>query len=131
MVKRQQDCEQNDQQRQAEVAKRVLQWRWLIIDEISMVSARLLGLVDEKLRNVVRDIGTNKWTGGYVRPFARLNVFCVGDFWQLEPPDGGFLGAVPAEFIAGARKYVAGAGIAHGQSLVWVAIPSACTALRN
>ena len=38
---------------------------------------------------------------------------------QLEPPDGGFLGAIPTDFIAGARKYAAGAGIAHGQSLVW------------
>ena len=59
-----------DWQRQDEVAKRVLQWRWLIIDEISMVSARLLGLVDEKLRNVVRDIGANKSKDGHVRPFG-------------------------------------------------------------
>eukprot|EP00959_Pyramimonas_sp_CCMP1952_P236643 4945551-Pyramimonas_sp.AAC.1 len=33
-----------------ETAKRVLQWRWLFIDEISMVSARLLAEVDAKLR---------------------------------------------------------------------------------
>ena len=32
--------------RQAEVAKKVLQWRWLIIDEISMVNVKLLAEVD-------------------------------------------------------------------------------------
>ena len=31
------------------VAKRVLQWRWLIMDEISMVSAKLLATIDQKL----------------------------------------------------------------------------------
>ena len=46
--------------KQQDVAKRVLQWRWLIIDEISMVSARLLADVDLKLRDVVRRIGTLK-----------------------------------------------------------------------
>ena len=110
---------QGEEQRQEEVAKRVLQWRWLIIDEISMISAKLFGLIDEKLRDVVRNIGTNKSDETGVRPFGGLNVLCVGDFWQLEPPDGGFLGAIPTDFIAAARKYAAGAGIAHGQSLIW------------
>ena len=31
-----------DHQRHMEIAKKLLQWRWLVIDEISMVSARLL-----------------------------------------------------------------------------------------
>ena len=110
---------QGEEQQQEEVAKRVLQWRWLIIDEISMISAKLFGLIDEKLRDVVRNIGTNKSDETGVRPFGGLNVLCVGDFWQLEPPDGGFLGAIPTDFIAAARKYAAGAGIAHGQSLIW------------
>ena len=43
-----------------EVAKRVLQWRWLIIDEISMVSARLLAEMDVTFRGVVRDLGMQK-----------------------------------------------------------------------
>ena len=33
---------------------------WLIIDEISMVSAKLLAEIDVKLQRVVRDIGTAK-----------------------------------------------------------------------
>ena len=48
--------------KQADVAKKVLQWRWLIIDEISMVSAKLLAEVDMKLRSIVRRIGTMKGT---------------------------------------------------------------------
>ena len=79
-------------QKQQDIAKRVLQWRWLIIDEISMVSARLLADVDLKLRDVIRRIGTEKLGDDDVdRPFGGLNVLCVGDFWQLDPPDGGSL----------------------------------------
>ena len=42
------------------LAKRVLQWSWLIIDEIRMASAKLLTELEVKLRNVVRQIGTAK-----------------------------------------------------------------------
>ena len=47
-------------QNNMDVAKRVLQWRWLIIDEISMVSAKLLATVDMKLRGVIRVLGAEK-----------------------------------------------------------------------
>ena len=57
------ECHNDDLQKHMEVAKRVLQWRWLIIDEISMVSAKLLAQMDLKMREVVRDIGTHKIKG--------------------------------------------------------------------
>ena len=41
-------------QRQTETPKRILQWRWLLNDEISMVSAKLLSEVDHKLRCIMR-----------------------------------------------------------------------------
>ena len=44
---------EEDLQRHMDVAKKVLQWRWLFIDEISMVSAKLLAEMDVKLRKVV------------------------------------------------------------------------------
>ena len=44
---------------------------------------------------------------------------CSGDFWQLDPPDGGFLGAIPTEYIARGRKYTPAPTIAHGQALFW------------
>ena len=42
-----------DTAKQSKVAERVLQWRWLIIDEISMVSSKLLAEVDTKLRSII------------------------------------------------------------------------------
>ena len=106
--------------KQFEIAKRVLQWRWLIIDEISMVSAKLLATVDVKLRSTVRQIGTQKvGEDNRDRPFGGLNVLLCGDFWQLAPPDGGFLGDIPTQFIQKARKYQPAPTIAHGQALMW------------
>ena len=37
----------------------------------------------------------------------------------MDPPEGGFLGAIPAEFIMAARKYSPAPSMAHGQSLIW------------
>ena len=114
------ECHGDDVQTHLKVAKRVLQWRWLIIDEISMVSAKLLAEVDVKLRSVVREIGTAKrGRDGIDRPFGGLNVIFCGDFWQLAPPDGGFLASIPTEYIQDARKYRATPTVAHGQSLLW------------
>ena len=45
-------------------------------------------------------------------------LFC-GDCWQLDPPDGGFLGNIPVEFIQAARRYLPAPTVAHGQSLLW------------
>ena len=73
-----------DAERRAEqevVAKRVLNWRWLIIDEISMVSAKLLAEIDARLRSAVRETGTRKlYDDGSERPFGGLNVIFAGDF---------------------------------------------------
>ena len=85
-----------------------------------MVSARLLAEMDVKLRRVIRDIGTAKSNVlGRTRPFGGLNVICCGDFWQLEPPEGGYLGAIPTDFIQRARMYKPAPTISHGQALLW------------
>ena len=82
-----------------DVAKRVLQWRLLIIDEISIVSSKLFAEIDVKMRNAVREIGTKKLDATLTeRPFGGLNVLCCGDFWQLDPPGGGFLAGIPTDF---------------------------------
>ena len=100
--------------------KALLQLRWLIIDEISMVSARLLADVDTKLHSYARAVDP------YVKdasknpcPFAGLNILCSGDVWQLPPPDGGLLGDIPCEFIQASRPYFPAPTIARGQSLVY------------
>ena len=107
-------------QRQMEVARRTLKWRWLIIAEISMVSARLLADMDCRLRHVIRALGTGTvGRDGHARPFGGLNVLMAGDFLQQDPPEGGFLAALPVEYIEVACQYKAAPTIAHGQGLLW------------
>ena len=38
------------------IARRLLQWRWRIVDDMCMVNASLLAEMDMKLRTVIRDI---------------------------------------------------------------------------
>jgi hypothetical protein len=99
----------------------LLQLRWLIIDEISMVSARLLADVDLKLRSYVRAADPFAHNANSaLRPFAGVDVLFSGDCWQLPPSDGGYLGEIPHELIENSRKYdPASPVISHGQSLLW------------
>ena len=114
-------------QRQGDVAKRVLQWRWLIVDEISMVSAQLLAEMDMKLRDVVRKNGSMKTqSSGIDRAFGGINVLFAGDFWQLEPPSGGFLGAIPVDYMRRARQFAAAATVSHGQNIFWGKTKGVC-----
>ena len=107
-------------QRQTEVAERIARWRWIFIDEISMVSAKLLAEIDMKLRHVMSDVGTTKkGAQGRTRAFGGINLLCCGDLWQLDPPGGGFLGSIPVEFMRKAMKYDAKPDIAHGQAIFW------------
>ena len=83
------------------LSKRLLAMRWLIIDEISMISANLLAQVDMKLRDAIRENGTYKLgRDGNVRSFGGLNVIFAGDFYQLDPPDGIALTTVPKHILS-------------------------------
>mgnify|MGYP003323788527 CR=1 FL=1 len=115
-----------------DIAKAVLQCRWLIIDEISMVSAKLLAEVDTKLRSLARDVDPYaRDSKNILRPFAGVNVLFSWDFWQLPPPNGGFLGDIPSEYIQASRKFVPAPTIAHGQSLIWSGEKQELPALQN
>ena len=103
-----------------ETMKALLRLRWLIIDEIRMVSARLLADIDEKLRSYHRSVDPfARNAQNRLRPFAGVNVLFSGDVWQLPPADGGFLGDIPSEFIENSRQYAPAPSISHGQSLLW------------
>ena len=54
-----------------------------------------------------------------LRPFAGLNALFSGDVWQLPPPEGGFLGDIPFEYIHNSKQYAPAPSIAPGQSLMW------------
>ena len=63
-----------------DVMKSVLQLRWLVIDEISMVSASLLADIDLKLRSYYNTVDPFALdANGDLRPFAGLNILmrCV------------------------------------------------------
>ena len=106
--------------KQAELLQRALRWRWLLLDEFSMVSAELLASLELKCRDVARDACPRKYkcNSSITRPFGGLNVILPGDLWQLEPPSGTFLGALPTAMLeAGAVRR--GPTTAYGQLLVW------------
>ena len=66
--------EGSNEKKNLDAMKAILQLRWLIIDEISMVSARLLADIDHKLRSYYNTVDKfaldNK---GHLRPLAGLN----------------------------------------------------------
>ena len=57
--------------------KAILQLRWLIIDEISVVSARLLADVDAKLRNYRRAVGPFLKGATQMHALLRVLICCA------------------------------------------------------
>lgn len=99
-----------------ELSEKALRWRWLIIDEISMVSAELLARLELRCRELVRDLAQGKYAqdAATARPFGGLNVILSGDMWQLPPPRGTFLGDVPWEWLTKSKSKKVAHTI-HGQ----------------
>ena len=65
---------------------RCLNLRWILIDEISMVSAELLSELQYLVRKAVRKPGTYKVRlDKSIRPFGGVNTLLFGDWWQLRP----------------------------------------------
>ena len=57
--------------------------RWLIIDEISQVTAELLAQCEHNVQCMMQANGTYKNGPDGVRPWGGLNVLYVGDFQQV------------------------------------------------
>ena len=117
-LNREKDC--LDTACRPDTARRIAFWRWLFIDEVGMVSARLLAQVDLRIRGAVPAAAQWKYNdAGTVRPFAGLNVLLSGDFRQLPPPEGGFLADLPEWMLPSSRAPGSDALVDHGQSIIW------------
>ena len=103
-----------------ELSLATLQWRWLIIDEFSMVSAELLAQLERRCREMMRDLTVAKYGrfSGEMRPFGGLNVILAGDLFQLPPPRGTFVGDIPWQMLVG-KPTATSALAAQGQTLIW------------
>ena len=79
------DGKSNPNQASDKLGKRHESTRWLIVDEIIMVSAKQLAEVDAKLRGAVAQTAHSYKVDrdGMVRSFGGMNVLFCGDFWQL------------------------------------------------
>ena len=83
-----------------EAAKRISQWKWLIIDEVSLLSAQMIAEIDTHLRSIMAAVHPEKrGPDGEVRPFGGLKVLFVGDFYQLDPPSGAPLATIPSQYV--------------------------------
>jgi ATP-dependent DNA helicase PIF1 len=86
--------------------------RFIIIDEISMVSAQLLGSLEIIVRRAVRKkSGYKLRPDGTERAFGGVNLIALGDFWQLPPVSGTPLCAHPDDVALGVAEL--------GYNLLW------------
>ena len=107
-------------QKLLDASRRVQHWRWVIIDEISMVSANFLAEVDMHLRNIMSQVSATKRDARNIdRPFGGINILFVGDFHQLDPASGTPINAIPTGFLRNARRYAPSATEDHGQYIFW------------
>ena len=95
--------------RMTELKLKGVLWRWLVLDEISMVSAELISRLEMRCREIGRRHDV---------PWGGLNVILAGDVWQLEPPRGTFIANLPLQWLThGATSKRPPA--ATGQALIW------------
>ena len=92
-----------DQPMSAQAAKRMAYWRFVFIDEISLVPANLLAQLEQRVRQVKpsADAWKHSPDSGEQRPFGGINLVLIGDFKQLPPPQGGYLADIPHRQIVG------------------------------
>eukprot|EP00959_Pyramimonas_sp_CCMP1952_P205916 4306067-Pyramimonas_sp.AAC.1 len=89
-------------------------WKWLIVDEVSTVSANFIAELGSRLRSCMSAASGAKIGGGGVAgPFGGVGVFFYGDFYQVQPPSGTAVNALPTSCLKNERKYAPGASEDH------------------
>ena len=92
--------------------------RFILVDEISMISAQLLAQLEILVARVIRRRSPYKVrVDGTHRPFGGVNTMLFGDWWQLKPVTGTALFSNPAEPPTFAAF--------HGLRLLWGPPPHA------
>ena len=116
-----------------EKAKCMSNWRWLILDEISLRDAKLFGKCEQRLQAVMPN--ANEWKrdgAGRIRPFAGVNVILTGAFHQLPPPAGHYLADIPRSLQdPNCEKKPDEAFADHGQQLLWCGAVQGVTELEE
>ena len=86
--------------------------RFILIDEISMVSAELLGALEKVVARAVRKRGGYKLrVDGSMRLFGGINLIFFGDWWQLRPVGATAIFNNPLQVESGIAY--------HGQQIFW------------
>ena len=63
---------------------------WVVVDEVSMLSASFLAVMERQARTLRPERGSSKLTSdNSERPWGGLSMVLAGDFHQLDPPDNG------------------------------------------
>lgn len=101
------------------VASTLNSMRWLVIDEISQVTAELLRICELESKEKMSGVDTHYHDeSGCVRPWGGLNVLFVGDFLQLPPPGkGACLSSVPDDIIVKLTAWKP--NVTQGLKLIW------------
>lgn len=111
-----------DQPASPDCAKRLAYWRFLFVDEISLVPANFFAHCEQRLRQVKPRADPWKHTAtGEERPFGGINIVGIGDFGQLPPAQGGSLGDIPHRQWVGPHDLSKppDAMVDAGQKLLW------------
>lgn len=78
--------------RYANIAKRLLDMHYLVIDEVSMMSAEMFEQLDIAVRAVYKILAKKYHTSHNItRPFAGIQIILSGDFLQIPPVTGRYI----------------------------------------
>ena len=101
------------------VQTRFLLTRWLLVDEVFMLSAQLFAEMECCVRGAISDTSPYKHSATEARAWGGINLLTFGDMYQLDCPEGTPLYQIPSEFVPDVKRRDEHAGAIRGLDLVW------------